>query len=127
MVLAWTVGSCIGFERIEGAFSFKKQLLVRHPTRPEFCRLHSRLDANQQAFKLRHKFLVLATAALDGCLRRKTPAWSASGRFARDSVVDHRIPDQVDMKDWAQIVARFSFLLPSFQPCCIQSLPNFTT
>src|SRR5947209_6297473 len=102
MVLAWTVRPCIGLNRIEGAFRFKKQFLVCHPARPEFCRLHSRLDANQQAFKLRHKFLVLATATLDGRLRRKTPAWSASGRFTCDSVMDRRVPDQVDMKDWAQ-------------------------
>src|SRR5947209_6806771 len=126
MVLAWAVRPCIRFKRIQGAFSLKKQLLVGHPMRPEFCRLHSGLDADQQALKLRHEFLVLTTAALDGGLRRKTPAWSAPGGFACDSVMDRRVPDQVDMKDRAQIVTAFGLSLPGFQACGIQGLPDFT-
>src|SRR5947209_495285 len=126
MVLAWTVRSCIRLKWIQGAFGLKEQLLVCHSARPEFCRLHSCLDADQQALKLRHELLVLTAAALDGGLRRKTPAWSAPGGFACDSVMDRRVPDQVDMKDRAQIVAAFGLSLPSLQACGIQSPPDLT-
>src|SRR5579864_8703347 len=114
MVLTWAVRPCIRFKRIQGAFSLKKQLLVGHPTRPEFCRLHSCLNADQQTLKLRHEFLVLTAAALDCRFCRKAPVRTPSGRFACDSVMDCRVPVQVDMKDRAQIVAAFGLSLPGF-------------
>src|SRR5579864_860573 len=126
MVLAWTVRPCVGFKGIQCAFSLKEQLLVCHSARLEFCRLQSRLDADQQALKLRHEFLVLTAAALDCGFCRKTPIWRTSGCFTCDSVMDRRVPDQVNMKKRSQIVASSSLLLPGSKPCSIQSLPDLT-
>src|SRR5690349_4257050 len=97
MVLGGSVRSRISFKRTQSTFGFNKQLVVSEPARSQFSRLHGCLNANQEAFKLRQELLVLATAPLDCAFDRKTPAWAASCRLARNSVVDRRIPDQVDM------------------------------
>src|SRR5438105_1741589 len=92
--------------------------------RNQFRRLHSAFNSDQQALELCEQFLVLAPTPLDGSLRGEAEVEIAPARLAYDPMMNDRIPDQIHIQEWTEVMSGACFSPPRLEPCGVENRSN---